>query len=186
MRGNNYIVKAARFSSGWPCRYELLGSAYLFIYFLLDKKRSYANMTKEASLLTTFPAADTVIKHTERGRGRETEKKKMGKEVHCEKTLKVLGSIRERPGRLGNIKSMHCNVNWLLTLIICLGSALALSAVTLAGLSKYGMGWNGERWGGRDRLEWEWEKKMGYGMRGYHQGLMGTLKFHVCLVNGIL
>lgn len=24
-----------------------------------------------------------------------------------------------------------------------------MSAVTLAGLSKYGMGWNGERWGGR-------------------------------------
>lgn len=87
-------------------------------------------------------------------------REKAGKGGTLWNILKVLGSIRERPGRLGNIKSMHCNVNWLLTLIICLGSALALSAVTLAGLSKYGMGWNGERWvGGGDRLEWEWEKR---------------------------
>lgn len=83
--------------------------------------------------------------HSEREGG---YREKAGKGGTLWNILKVLGSIRERPGRLGNIKSMHCNVNWLLTLIICLGSALALSAVTLAGLSKYGMGWNGERWVG--------------------------------------
>lgn len=33
--------------------------------------------------------------------------------------------------RLGNIKSMPCNANWLPTLIISLGSALALNAVRL-------------------------------------------------------
>lgn len=37
--------------------------------------------------------------------------------------------------RLGNIKSMPCNANWLATLIISLGSALALNAVRLTDLN---------------------------------------------------
>lgn len=114
--------------------------------------------------------------HSEREGG---YREKAGKGGTLWNILKVLGSIRERPGRLGNIKSMHCNVNWLLTLIICLGSALALSAVTLAGLSKYGMGWNGERWvGGGGQVRMGVGKK-GCMMPGYHHGVMGTLKFCV-------
>lgn len=56
-----------------------------------------------------------------------------------------LAALQKGPGRPGSIKSMHCNVNWVLTLIVCPGSALASSAVTPAGLSKYGTGWSGER-----------------------------------------
>lgn len=67
-----------------------------------------------------------------------------------------------------------------------------MSAVTLAGLSKYGTDWNGERWGGRDRLgkgsreRGEKSGAGGYVMPDYHQRVMGTLKFNVRLVNGIL
>lgn len=107
---------------------------------------SYANMTEgNISVNQIFICRYGIQTHSEREGG---YREKAGKGGTLWNILKVLGSIRERPGRLGNIKSMHCNVNWLLTLIICLGSALALSAVTLAGLSKYGMGWNGERWVG--------------------------------------
>lgn len=116
----------------------------LFFWSRQNIHESYANMTGETSQSTIFSYG--IQTHSKRERGGYREK--AGKGGTLWNILKVLGSIRERPGRLGNIKSMHCNVNWLLTLIICLGSALALSAVTLAGLSKYGMGWNGERWVG--------------------------------------
>lgn len=119
---------------------------------------------------------------TQEEKKREEDRKAV-KEGSLWNILKVLGSIRERPGRLGNIKSMHCNVNWLLTLIICLGSALALSAVTLAGLSKYGMGWIWERSGERRQVGRGTKKN---GMPGYHQGVMGTLKFYVFLINCIM
>lgn len=49
------------------------------------------------------------------------------------------------------------------------------------------MAWAGmERDGEEDRLDWEWGEKKGYVMPGYHQRVMGTLKFNVRLVNGIL
>ena len=59
--------------------------------------------------------------------------------------LEALAAVRERSaGRLGNVKSSHCNTNLPLTLMVLPRQPLALSRVTSTGLSTYGEGGQGE------------------------------------------
>lgn len=58
-----------------------------------------------------------------------------------------------------------------------------MSAVTLAGLSKYGTGWAGERRRGKRQVT-SGVRKGRYETPDYHQRVMATLKFNVRLVNG--
>lgn len=58
-----------------------------------------------------------------------------------------------------------------------------MSAVTLAGLSKYGMDWDGEKRRGKRQVT-SGVRKVGYETPDSHQRVMATLKFNVRLVNG--